>query len=71
MNWRKSTHSRSLGNCVEAGTGPAQVAVRDSRDPDGPVIGVSPHAWTEFTQRVKRAAPGHPGHRPPAGQRPA
>lgn len=58
-NWRKSTHSRSNGNCVEVGTGPALVAVRDSKDPDGPVIDVSPRAWTEFTKRVKRAASRH------------
>ena len=55
MNWRKSTYSRANGNCVEVGTGHALVAVRDSRDPDGPVIDVSPKAWTEFTKHVKRA----------------
>jgi len=55
MNWRKSTYSRALGNCVEVGTGRALVAVRDSQDPDGPVIDVSPKAWTELTMHVKRA----------------
>lgn len=55
MNWRKSTYSLSNGNCVEVGTGQALVAVRDSKDPDGPVIEVSPRAWTDFTEHVKRA----------------
>jgi hypothetical protein len=55
-NWRKSTYSLSNGNCVEVGTGQRMVAVRDSRDPDGPAIGVSPRAWLEFTEQVKRAA---------------
>jgi len=59
INWRKSTYSRSLGNCVEVGTRHAQVAVRDSQDPDGPVIDVSPKAWIEFTKHVKRATSGH------------
>jgi Domain of unknown function (DUF397) len=59
MNWRKSTYSRSLGNCVEVATGHALVAVRDSRDPDGPVIDVSPEAWIEFTEHIKRATSGH------------
>ena len=70
-NWRKSTHSRSNGNCVEVGTGQALVAVRDSKDPDGPVIDVSPSAWIEFTEHVKRATSRHPGHHPSRDQRPA
>ena len=55
LNWRKSTFSFSNGNCVEVGTGQGMVAVRDSKDPDGPVIDVNPHAWIEFTEYVKRA----------------
>ncbi|MEU9870374.1 DUF397 domain-containing protein [Actinomadura sp. NPDC048021] len=37
--WRKSSYSASNGgNCIElAGAGDA-VAVRDSKDPDGPVL---------------------------------
>jgi Domain of unknown function (DUF397) len=57
VNWRKSTYSFANGNCVEVGTGQGLVAVRDSTDPDGPAIGVSPRAWIEFTKSVKR--PGH------------
>jgi Domain of unknown function (DUF397) len=56
-NWRKSTYSRANGNCVEVGSGQALVAVRDSRDPDGPTIGVNPRAWIEFTEHVKHATP--------------
>jgi hypothetical protein len=58
VNWRKSTHSFANGNCVEVGTGQGLVAVRDSTDPDGPAIGVSPPAWIEFTKSLKR--PGRP-----------
>ena len=54
VNWRKSTYSFANGNCVEVGTGHGVVAVRDSTDPDGPVIDVSPRAWIEFTESVKR-----------------
>jgi len=37
--WRKSSHSGAQGNCVEL-TWPEQdeVAVRNSRDPHGPVL---------------------------------
>jgi len=59
VNWRMSTYSLSNGNCVEVGTGQALVAVRDSRDPDGPVLDVSPRAWIDFTERVKRATSRH------------
>lgn len=56
VNWRKSTYSYPMSNCVEAGTDQGLIAVRDSRHPDGPAIEVSPRAWIEFTERVKRAA---------------
>ncbi|MEV4279826.1 DUF397 domain-containing protein [Actinoplanes xinjiangensis] len=37
--WRRSTRSGSSGNCVEvAGNLPGIVAVRDSRDPNGPAL---------------------------------
>jgi len=53
-NWRKSTYSYANGNCVEVGTGQEEVAVRDSTDPDGPVLDVSPAAWLAFTESIKR-----------------
>jgi Domain of unknown function (DUF397) len=55
VNWRKSTYSYSNGNCVEVGTGQGVVAVRDSRDAAGPVIDVTPRAWIDFTEYLKRA----------------
>jgi Domain of unknown function (DUF397) len=54
MNWRKSTYSFANGNCVEVGTGLGLIAVRDSKDPGGPMIEVNPRAWIEFTKYVKR-----------------
>lgn len=35
--WRKSSHSHS-DNCVEVADLGATIAVRDSKDPDGPVL---------------------------------
>ena len=61
INWRTSTYSRSLGNCVEVGTIPALVAVRDSQDPGGPVLNVNPDAWIKFTEQVKHATIKHAG----------
>ena len=37
--WRKSTASNPSGNCVEfAVLGPDEIGVRNSRDPDGPML---------------------------------
>ncbi|MEU4552957.1 uncharacterized protein DUF397 [Micromonospora violae] len=48
--WRKSTRSNgSGGNCVEVADNlPGVVAVRDSKDPGGPVLVFPPDAWRAF-----------------------
>jgi hypothetical protein len=53
--WRKSTRSsNSGGQCVEvAGNLPGVVAIRDSKDPDGPALVVHPTAFRAFTDTVK------------------
>jgi hypothetical protein len=39
VTWRKSRHSGQLGNCIEtAALGSGEVAMRNSRDPDGPAL---------------------------------
>jgi hypothetical protein len=39
LSWRKSRYSGALGNCVElAPLADRAVAVRNSRQPDGPVL---------------------------------
>ena len=54
-NWRKSSHSSANGgNCVEvAAGGPGVVAVRDSKDPDGPALIFSPADWSAFIASLK------------------
>jgi hypothetical protein len=53
--WRKSTRSGSTGgNCVEVADNlPGVVYVRDSKDPDGPVLAFEPDAWRAFIEYVK------------------
>ena len=54
VSWRKSTYSGANGgNCVEVGDPPGTVAVRDSKDPDGPALLFTPAEWAAFTARVK------------------
>ncbi len=58
--WRKASHSNSNGGeCVEvAPTSAPAIAVRDSKDPDGPKLAFTPGDWRSFTRRLKTGTPG-------------
>jgi hypothetical protein len=48
--WRKSSYSSEQGgNCIEVAAHPTTIHVRDSKNPDGPQLGLTPDAWTAFT----------------------
>jgi hypothetical protein len=53
--WRKSSHSGANGgDCVEvARARPAAIAVRDSKDADGPKLIFTPSAWAAFTTAIR------------------
>jgi hypothetical protein len=51
--WRRSSHSGGQGNCVEVADTPADVGMRDSKDPSGPVLVFTRTGWTAFVARVK------------------
>ncbi|MEU3495192.1 MULTISPECIES: DUF397 domain-containing protein [Kitasatospora] len=49
LTWRKSSYSGGNGACVEiAVPGSASIAVRDSKDPQGPQLRFSEAAWAAF-----------------------
>ncbi|MFF5264567.1 DUF397 domain-containing protein [Actinomadura viridis] len=52
LHWRTSSHTGAQNNCVEVADMPASlapaVAVRDSKDPDGPLLCLSPSAWRQL-----------------------
>jgi Domain of unknown function (DUF397) len=55
--WRKSSYSGSNGGaCVEVGTAGMAVAVRDSKDPNGPLLAFPTDTWKAFAEQVKRSA---------------
>ena len=54
VRWLRSSYSTGANNCVEtarpsAGPGAGLLAVRDSKDPDGPALLFSPESWAGFT----------------------
>jgi hypothetical protein len=53
--WHKSTRSgNNGGNCVEVADNlPGIVAVRDTKDRQGPVLTFTPAVWTRFTQATR------------------
>ncbi len=51
--WRKSTRSGGAGDCVEVAQLVPTIAVRDSKDPDGPVLRFSTGAWHDFIGAVR------------------
>lgn len=53
LTWRKSSHSDVNGDCPELAAVPGGVAVRDSKDPGGPVL-VLGHA--QFRSLIARIA---------------
>ena len=53
--WRKSSYSNGNGGaCVEVARNlPGAVAVRDSKDPEGPKLVFSLDEWRSFTAGMK------------------
>lgn len=52
--WRKSSYSSGNGgDCVEAASLVTGLLVRDSKDPDGPALAITPADWKTLTERVK------------------
>ena len=56
--WRKSSYSgNGGGNCVEVDHSlPGDIAVRDSKNPDGPVLIISRDEWASFIARIRSTA---------------
>jgi hypothetical protein len=50
--WRTSSLSGSNGQCVQVAFLDENVAVRDSKDPDGSVLVFTPGEWKSFVDGV-------------------
>jgi len=55
VTWRKSSYSTGGGsNCVEVAYVAGSVAIRDSKDPEGPAHVVSSETFRDLITRIKR-----------------
>jgi hypothetical protein len=49
QSWRKSSYSAGNGECVEvAASSGRRISIRDSKDPEGPVINCSADTFRSF-----------------------
>lgn len=53
LKWRKAQRSAGNGACVEVASYQDMVAVRDSKDPNGPVLTYAHDEWNVFLRGAK------------------
>jgi uncharacterized protein DUF397 len=54
IEWRKSTLSSAQGgNCVELAGRNGRIAIRDSKNPDGPILIFDAVAFGAFLERLR------------------
>jgi uncharacterized protein DUF397 len=57
--WHKSPYSSNGGNCVEVARNlPGVVAVRDSKNPDGPALVLTADQWRAFVSEARAGTSG-------------
>jgi len=52
--WRKAQLSTNNGSCVEIASVTGKIALRDSKDPSGPVLVYTPDEWSAFLDGAKK-----------------
>ncbi|RAY16435.1 DUF397 domain-containing protein [Actinomadura craniellae] len=55
--WHRSSYSETqVSECIEAARAERVVAVRDSKNPDGPVLAFSPAEWRGLLTAIRTGA---------------
>ena len=53
LAWLKAQRSTANGQCVEIAAAPGRVVIRDSKDPDGPILVYTPHEFGAFLEGAR------------------
>jgi Domain of unknown function (DUF397) len=54
VTWRKAQISTNNGSCVEVASVVGKIALRDSKDPSGPLLVYTPAEWNAFLDGSKK-----------------
>ena len=57
-SYRKSSYSYQEGNCVEVAPTTGGLAIRDSKNPHGPLLHIGPNGWHPFLAAAKELTLG-------------
>lgn len=58
--WRTSTHSGQNGSCIQVAANlPGIIAIRDSKNPDGPKLTFAPEEWQRFAACIRTGRYGN------------
>ena len=52
--WRKAQRSTNNGSCIEVASAVGKIALRDSKDPNGPILVYTPDEWSAFLDGAKK-----------------
>jgi hypothetical protein len=53
VEWRKASECSADADCVEVACGHERYLIRDSKDPDGPVLTFTRDEWAAFVAGVR------------------
>jgi hypothetical protein len=53
LHWRKARRSAGNGACVETARSGGRILIRDSKDPDGPMLRYTGATWRMFISEAK------------------
>ncbi|MEV4575913.1 DUF397 domain-containing protein [Nonomuraea jabiensis] len=51
--WKKSSKCNGAAACVEVAVEDGLILLRDSKNPDGPVLKFTPEQWQRFKEDLK------------------